>query len=59
MQKRGVVIPCFSAYLATGEDGASPCVSPLQAQRLDRLPPASILVCGYDPLRQALRGNGP
>jgi acetyl esterase len=38
-------------YLETDEDGANPLASPLRAQSLAGLPPATVLTAEYDPLR--------
>jgi len=38
-------------YLATGLDGANPYASPLRARDLRGLPPATVLTCEFDPLR--------
>ncbi len=48
---RDVMAFCWSAYLRGPADKGSPYASPLRAERLDGLPPATILVCEYDPLR--------
>ena len=42
---------CWSAYLADKADAASLYASPLRAPSLRDLPPATILVSEYDPLR--------
>ncbi|WP_272545261.1 alpha/beta hydrolase [Burkholderia cepacia] len=42
---------CFDMYLTDPADGRSPCVSPLQAVSLEGLPPATLLACEYDPVR--------
>ncbi|MBB5607157.1 MULTISPECIES: alpha/beta hydrolase [unclassified Janthinobacterium] len=41
---------CWSAYLATPADGEQPYAAPLRAASLQGLPPATIIVCEYDPL---------
>ncbi|WP_300755109.1 alpha/beta hydrolase [Janthinobacterium sp.] len=41
---------CWSAYLATPADGEQPYAAPLRATSLRGLPPATVLVCEYDPL---------
>lgn len=41
---------CWSSYLASDDAGASAHASPLRAASLARLPPATVLVCEYDPL---------
>lgn len=38
-------------YLRDEIDGKNPYASPLQAQSLDGLPPATVATCGLDPLR--------
>lgn len=38
-------------YLRSGIDGKNPYASPLQAQDLSDLPPATVVTCGFDPLR--------
>ncbi|MDF3885674.1 alpha/beta hydrolase [Cupriavidus basilensis] len=48
---RDVMAFCWSAYLSGPADKGSPYASPLRAGRLGGLPPATILVCEYDPLR--------
>ncbi|KVN38643.1 esterase [Burkholderia pyrrocinia] len=42
---------CFDTYLADPADGRSPYVSPLLAATHTGLPPATLLVCECDPLR--------
>ncbi|HDR9484643.1 TPA: alpha/beta hydrolase [Burkholderia aenigmatica] len=42
---------CFDLYLADADDGSSSCVSPLRAASLEGLPPATLLACEYDPVR--------
>ncbi|MBR8654138.1 alpha/beta hydrolase [Achromobacter sp. Marseille-Q0513] len=42
---------CWFTYLLNEQDGASPYASPLRASDLTGLPPATVLVCEYDPLR--------
>ncbi|CAM2190652.1 acetyl esterase [Burkholderia cepacia] len=42
---------CFDMYLTDPADGGSPRVSPLQAASLEGLPPATLLACEYDPVR--------
>lgn len=41
----------WGAYLASEFDGEHPYVSPLRAPDLTALPPATVLTCGFDPLR--------
>jgi acetyl esterase len=41
---------CWSAYLKEPSDGAHPYAAPLRAASLKGLPPATVLVCEYDPL---------
>lgn len=41
----------WTAYLETDLDGGHPYASPLRASDLAGLPPASVLTCGFDPLR--------
>lgn len=41
---------CWSSYLASDNAGASAHASPLRAASLARLPPATVLVCEFDPL---------
>jgi acetyl esterase len=38
-------------YLAHEFDGRNPYTSPLRARDLEGLPPATVLTCGFDPLR--------
>jgi acetyl esterase len=38
-------------YLASAEDGKNPYASPLHATDLSRLPPAMVVTCEFDPLR--------
>jgi acetyl esterase len=38
-------------YLPTDVDGLNPVASPLRARDLSGLPPASVVTCGFDPLR--------
>ena len=38
-------------YLATADDGKNPYASPLHAENLENLPPALVVTCGFDPLR--------
>jgi acetyl esterase len=52
-------------YLATDLDGKHPYASPLQSRHVDDIPPASMLTCGFDVLRdeavayaERLRGAG-
>lgn len=42
---------CFDMCLTDPADGESPCVSPLRAASLEALPPATLLACAYDPVR--------
>jgi acetyl esterase len=39
-------------YLRSDVDGANPYASPLRAPNLSDLPPATVLTCGFDPLRE-------
>jgi len=41
---------CWSAYLSEPADGDNPYAAPLRATSLKGLPPATVLVCEYDPL---------
>ena len=41
---------CWSAYLNDPADGAHAYAAPLRAASLKNLPPATVLVCEYDPL---------
>lgn len=41
----------WSHYLDDELDGKHPYASPLRARNLSNLPPASVLTCGFDPLR--------
>lgn len=41
----------WNGYLRCELDGRHPYASPLRAQQLDALPPAFVLTCGFDPLR--------
>lgn len=45
-------------YLQTPSDGSNPYASPLRAPSLANLPPAAILTCEYDPLRDEGRTYG-
>lgn len=38
-------------YLQSSIDGKNPYASPLQATNLEGLPPATVITCGFDPLR--------
>ncbi|WP_136601519.1 alpha/beta hydrolase [Salinigranum halophilum] len=38
-------------YLETGIDGKNPYASPMLARDLSDLPPATVITCGFDPLR--------
>jgi acetyl esterase len=56
---------CWFTYLVNEADGASPYASPLRVQSVKGLPPATVLVSEYDPLRdegeayaQRLRDGG-
>ncbi|CAB3966594.1 MULTISPECIES: alpha/beta hydrolase [Burkholderia] len=42
---------CFDLYLADADDGSSPGVSPLRVASFEGLPPATLLACEYDPVR--------
>ncbi|MGK5074701.1 alpha/beta hydrolase [Janthinobacterium sp. ZB1P44] len=41
---------CWSAYLNEPDEGAQPYAAPLRSTSLKDLPPATVLVCEYDPL---------
>jgi len=41
----------WTHYLPTAAAGAEPDASPLRAENLRALPPAMVITCGYDPLR--------
>lgn len=41
---------CWASYLADPADGKQPYAAPLRAPSLRGLPPATVLVCEYDPL---------
>jgi acetyl esterase len=41
----------WNHYLRSEVDGANPYASPLRASDLSKLPPATVLTCGFDPLR--------
>jgi acetyl esterase len=41
----------WGMYLAAPEDGLNPLASPLRADDLSGLPPATVITAGYDPLR--------
>jgi len=47
---RGAMIWFWNHYLATPADGGQPYASPLRAPRLNDLPPARVIVAGFDPL---------
>ncbi|CAI0833550.1 alpha/beta hydrolase [Serratia quinivorans] len=62
---REVMEFCWGQYLADGVQGHDPYAEPLHAETLRQLPPATILSCEYDPLRdeaehyaQRLRDDG-
>ncbi|QKH36994.1 alpha/beta hydrolase [Achromobacter pestifer] len=42
---------CWFTYLLNERDGASPYASPARAESLAGLPPATLLACEYDPVR--------
>lgn len=42
---------CYAMYLDGPADGRSPYVSPLRARSHEGLPPVTLLVCEFDPLR--------
>lgn len=48
---RGDMERFWGAYLETDIDSDHPYVSPLRAPDLTALPPATVLTCGFDPLR--------
>ena len=48
---RETMLRYWAQYLRTELDGANPYASPLQARTLEDLPPATVVTCGYDPLR--------
>lgn len=48
---RGDMERFWRAYLETDLDGEHPYASPLRAPDLANLPPATVLTCGFDPLR--------
>jgi acetyl esterase len=41
----------WDQYLETDVDEKNPYAAPLQARDLEGLPPATVITCGYDPLR--------
>ena len=41
----------WNHYLRSEVDGANPYASPLRARDLSGLPPATVVTCGFDPLR--------
>jgi acetyl esterase len=41
----------WNRYLRSEVDGANPYASPLAAPDLADLPPATVVTCGFDPLR--------
>ena len=41
----------WNYYLRSEVDGANPYASPLRARDLSGLPPATVVTCGFDPLR--------
>ncbi|WP_049970691.1 alpha/beta hydrolase [Haladaptatus cibarius] len=41
----------WNRYLRSPVDGANPFASPLRTDDLSGLPPATVVTCGYDPLR--------
>ncbi|MDS0220565.1 alpha/beta hydrolase [Haloarcula sp. S1AR25-5A] len=41
----------WNGYVRSELDGNHPYAAPLQAERLDGLPPTFLLTCGFDPLR--------
>ncbi len=41
----------WESYLRDDIDGKNPYASPLRAQNLEGLPPATVTTCGFDPLR--------
>jgi acetyl esterase len=41
----------WNEYLEVDPDGTHPYASPLRASTLEELPPATVLTCGFDPLR--------
>ncbi len=48
---RGDMERFWGEYIETDLDGAHPYASPLRAPDLGGLPPATVLTCGFDPLR--------
>ncbi|GHD67215.1 alpha/beta hydrolase [Jeongeupia chitinilytica] len=48
---RDVMAFCWDTYLPGTGDGRPAWAAPMRATTLERLPPATILVCEYDPLR--------
>ncbi|MGO4741901.1 alpha/beta hydrolase [Serratia quinivorans] len=48
---REVMAFCWNMYLGTANEQPDPYAEPLHAPRLQQLPPATILSCEYDPLR--------
>jgi acetyl esterase len=48
---KGAMVWFWDLYLATESDGSDPFASPLRAPDLSGLPPAFVLTCEFDPLR--------
>ncbi|MEO4028635.1 alpha/beta hydrolase fold domain-containing protein, partial [Chromobacterium vaccinii] len=53
---RDIMAFCWDAYLGETGDGPSAYAAPMRAATLERLPPATILACEYDPLRDEGEG---
>ncbi|MGC0151445.1 alpha/beta hydrolase [Chromobacterium vaccinii] len=48
---RDIMAFCWDTYLVETGDGRPAYAAPMRAATLERLPPATILACEYDPLR--------